>query len=238
VTYQRQIWQDGTTIIDADRMVHIEDGIITAEAGTVGPTGPQGPQGVPGPQGVQGAQGVAGATGPQGPSGAVHVMSGYWAAVQPMVALATVTLNPGYTRLARCYLDRAIQAAALEITTLLASSLCQIVAYADNAAGDMPQALIASGPQLDASTTGWKQGAISIPPGYCWIGVQNVGTVNCTWRTFGASNPAMSQDFPASGGAIYNAWQVLGQGTTPPSSFLNTGLSRNAVLPVILVQGA
>jgi hypothetical protein len=170
--------------------------------------------------------------------GAIHLMSGYWAAVQPMVALSTVTLNPGYMRISRCYIDRAAQAAGLEITTLLAGALCQIVVYGDNAGGDMPQTLIGSTPQLDGSTTGWKQGQISIPPGYCWIGVQNVGAVNCTWRTFGASNQNMSQDFPQSGGAIYNAWQVLGQGTTPPPQFLPTGITRNAALPVILVQGA
>lgn len=66
MAYTKQNWIDGETVITAERLMHIEEGIENEQAGPKGDKGDAGPVG---PQGPKGDKGEAGETGPQGPKG-------------------------------------------------------------------------------------------------------------------------------------------------------------------------
>lgn len=58
MAYEKQIWVNDETVISAERMNHIEEGIEAATNGTVGPAGPKGEKGDTGPQGPAGKDAV------------------------------------------------------------------------------------------------------------------------------------------------------------------------------------
>ena len=74
MAYVPNVWKDGE-VLDAERLNHLEQGVMNEQIGPpgphgeIGPRGEQGPQGDPGPQGAQGEQGPAGPAGVQGPAG-------------------------------------------------------------------------------------------------------------------------------------------------------------------------
>ena len=74
MAYDKQVWidDDGTltvgTLVTADRMNHIEQGIEDASE-TAGTPGPQGDPGPPGADGADGAPGPQGDPGPPGEDG-------------------------------------------------------------------------------------------------------------------------------------------------------------------------
>ena len=114
MSYDKTVWVDGVSDVDADNMNHQEDGIeyavTTAEqalansgpgdTGAQGPPGPTGPTGpastVPGPQGPQGnpgptgPTGPTGSTGPQGPAGMGMNLKGHVATIGALPAGAAV----------------------------------------------------------------------------------------------------------------------------------------------------
>ena len=63
MAYEKQTWVNDETVISAERMNHMGEGIEAATNGTVGPAGPAGPQG------------EKGDTGPQGPAGKDAVLT-------------------------------------------------------------------------------------------------------------------------------------------------------------------
>ena len=58
MAYEKQTWVNDETVISAERMNHMEEGIEAATNGTVGPAGPQGEKGDTGPQGPAGKDAV------------------------------------------------------------------------------------------------------------------------------------------------------------------------------------
>lgn len=66
MAYIKQSWIDGETVITAERLMHIENGIENEQVGPKGDVGPQGPKGE---AGAKGDKGDPGETGPQGPKG-------------------------------------------------------------------------------------------------------------------------------------------------------------------------
>lgn len=58
MAYEKQTWVNDETVISAERMNHIEEGIEAATNGTVGPAGPKGEKGDTGPQGPAGKDAV------------------------------------------------------------------------------------------------------------------------------------------------------------------------------------
>ncbi len=70
MAYEKQTWVNNETVITAEMMNHIEEGIVAAEQGTMGPAGPQGEQGPVGPKGDTGERGPQGEKGEKGDAGA------------------------------------------------------------------------------------------------------------------------------------------------------------------------
>lgn len=77
MAYTPKVWVDGE-VITADKLNHLEQGVLNEQVGPQGPkgdtgatgaTGPQGPEGPPGPTGPQGPEGPAGVDGGQGAPG-------------------------------------------------------------------------------------------------------------------------------------------------------------------------
>ena len=58
MAYEKQTWVNDETVISAERMNQMEEGIEAATNGTVGPAGPQGEKGDTGPQGPAGKDAV------------------------------------------------------------------------------------------------------------------------------------------------------------------------------------
>lgn len=58
MAYEKQTWVNDETVISAERMNHMEEGIEAATNGTVGPAGPQGEKGDTVPQGPAGKDAV------------------------------------------------------------------------------------------------------------------------------------------------------------------------------------
>ena len=58
MAYEKQTWVNDETVISAERMNHMEEGIEAATNGTVGPAGHQGEKGDTGPQGPAGKDAV------------------------------------------------------------------------------------------------------------------------------------------------------------------------------------
>lgn len=182
------------------------------------------------PGGMKWAAAAAGG----GPPVVPVTMPGMWTHLWPYPDLTTNAQAAGVLKVSRCYIAQPIKTIACEVSTL-GSTTFRFAAYTDTPTG--PGTLVAtSAATIDASTTGMKQTAFVLNPGYYWIGLQNVGAASATLRCIIGQNPmSTGHDIPYTY-STQSAWLVTSQGSAVPSTWPSTGLDRRAFAAAVWIQ--
>lgn len=178
--------------------------------------------------------------GASGGGGYAAPLSGLWMSVFPYIAYAGSALTAGTLRVTRCTLPAAIQQAQMEVSSAGTTTI-RYAAFADTPTG--PGALLAQSASIDTSgTTGARIATFALPAGTCWLGVQNVGAGSVTMRVVSGVNQALpghdTPVVPYAPTAVWNAWQVVAQGTTIKDPFPTTGIARNVSFVGMFVQAS
>ena len=164
-----------------------------------------------------------------------RTLSNLWAPVWPYTSLTTQSLAAGQLRVTRTILPSDMKTVQIEVTTLGATTL-RVGVFNDIPSG--PGTLRTWTADISGSTVGAFTSALSIAPGPCWIGVQNLGAAAVTLRAALGMNQFLPGHDAPGANTTPNSWLVSGQGAALPSTFPTTGVTRTGQCASLFLQAS
>jgi len=162
-----------------------------------------------------------------------------WMPMYPLPLGATGnSVPPGRMVAARIRIGTNVKTISAEVSTAAASSYMRVAVY-DDSAYPYPGALITQSADISCTTTGLKDFAVNLTPGFYWLAAMNTSPTNTfTLRGTTQANPwHPGSVVPYSVNLLLpQAYMLTGMGTTVPSPWpTNGGTDTGAI--VFLLQG-